>query len=230
MSVKYRIITFVVVLASCFPPVAWAQTANLAPGFKSLLPGAKVALMPLDVELFSISAGGVLEPQADWTGKALAHMRTALRERKDMAKVEFVDVEENADDAIEELNRLHGAVGNAVAFHHFGPFSLPTKEKKLDWSLGSDVQAIKQRTGANYALFTFVRDSYASSERVAAMVVAAIFGVGLGGGMQVGYASLVDLDTGNIVWFNRLLRGSGDLREIEPARESVKALLVNFPG
>ena len=50
------------------------------------------------------------------------------------------------------------------------------------------------------------------------------------GGEQVGYASLVDLHTGRVVWFNRLSRMSGDLREPAPARETVEALLKDFPG
>jgi hypothetical protein len=88
---------------------------------------------------------------------------------------------------------------------------------------------MRARTGADYALFAFVRDSYASSERVAMMVVGALLGFGLSGGMQVGYASLVDLASGRVLWFNTLLRQSGDLRELEKARESCDALLDKFP-
>jgi len=225
-----RLIPFLAALLLGLSASAFAQSKNLAPGFKSLSGGTRVVLMPLDVELFSMSAGGVLEPQAQWTEQAIGHMREVIRERKEKLKVELVDFGESNDETLEELQRLHGAVGNAIAIHHFGMFKLPTKEDKLTWTLGGNVQAIRQRTGADYALFTFVRDSYASSERVAAMVVAAFFGVGLPGGMQVGYASLVDLGTGEVVWFNRLIRGNGDLREREPARESVNALFTNFPG
>jgi hypothetical protein len=76
-----------------------------------------------------------------------------------------------------------------------------------------------------------VRDSYASPERVAASIALAFIGIGIApGGAQVGYASLVDLQSGQVVWFNRLLRGYGDLREPTPARESIDALLTGFPG
>jgi len=57
-----------------------------------------------------------------------------------------------------------------------------------------------------------------------------VSGVILTGGVQVGYASLVDLETGQVVWFNRLARAQGDLREPQPARESMDALLQGFPG
>jgi hypothetical protein len=65
---------------------------------------------------------------------------------------------------------------------------------------------------------------------VAAQVVAAVvFGVALQGGVQVGLVSLVDLETGKVVWFNRLLRGEGDLRTDGPARATRKMLLTGMP-
>jgi hypothetical protein len=45
------------------------------------------------------------------------------------------------------------------------------------------------------------------------------------GGSQVGFASVVDLKTGDIVWFNRLIRPQGDLRTPAAAAETVKALV-----
>lgn len=209
------------------------QVANASPaqspGFKALPSGSKVVLMPMDVELFSISAGGVLEPQAEWTSQALGNLKGAFHTREHKNAIVFSELPDEPDDAIDSLNRLHGAVGSAINFHHFGPMNLPTKERRLEWTLGPDVATIRQKTGADYALFTFMRDSYASSERVAAMVVAAMFGVGLGGGVQVGYVSLVDLSSGEILWFNQLVRGTGDLRTASSAKESLDALLDNFP-
>ena len=65
-----------------FAATAAAQNKNLADGFQALPKNAKVVLMPTDIELFSISAGGVLEPKADWTDAASRHFRTALVEKK----------------------------------------------------------------------------------------------------------------------------------------------------
>jgi hypothetical protein len=62
------------------------------------------------------------------------------------------------------------------------------------------------------------------------MVALAILGVGITGGIQIGYASLVDLKSGRVVWFNNLVRMSGDLREPKPAQETVEALLSGFPA
>jgi hypothetical protein len=61
------------------------------------------------------------------------------------------------------------------------------------------------------------------------MVAAAILGIGLQGGMQLGFASLVDLQTGQIVWFNRLMSEVGDLRTPEAAQNAIEELLANLP-
>lgn len=41
--------------------------------------------------------------------------------------------------------------------------------------------------------------------------------------------SLVDLDSGRVLWFNRVRRVSGDLRDQEAAQETLDALLAGFP-
>ena len=110
-------------------------------------------------------------------------------------------------------------------------WALPTKAGRLDWSFGDAMRPLREASGARYGLFVSVRDSYASPERVAMQIaIGALTGIVLAGGAQLGYASLVDLDTGQVVWFNRLARAYGDLREPQPARESVDALLQGFPG
>jgi hypothetical protein len=213
---------------------AFAQSKNLAPGFVTLPKGAKVAIMPTDIELFSISAGGVAEPKADWTESASKYFKEALVKKKQTLGLDTVEVSEKDADDFADINALHAAIARAISMHHFGPgnLNLPTKDGKLDWSLGESAREVKKTTGADYALFSWVRDGYASAERVAAMVAIAVLSLGRvapGGGMQTGYASLVDLNTGQVVWFNRLQRGTGDLREAEKAAETVNTLLNQFP-
>lgn len=226
---RFRLARWLALAALLLIPAAAAADSSRAEGFSRLPAGAVVAVMPLDIELFNISAGGVLEPQAEWTALAHENLRQAFLTRKNALNVSFKPLADDADERIDNLNRLHGAVGRAISLHHGGAYALPTKEGKLDWSLGEEATAIREKTGADYALFSYVRDSYASGERVAAMVIGALLGVGLSGGAQVGYASLVDLANGRIVWFNRLARASGDLRDPERARESADALLAGFP-
>ncbi len=194
-----------------------------------------VLLIEPDVELSEMQASGLSEPKADWTDAARKHIDAVLDEFMQRNKSPIIRYQPPADDLATEqqqgeLIKLHEAVGGAVALHGFIPaFALPAKKGTFDWTLGNGVQVLGKGNGADYALFLTIRDSYASAGRAALMVGAAILGVGLQGGTQIGYASLVDLKTGEIIWFNRLARGSGDLRQAEPARETIETLLTDFP-
>jgi len=208
------------------------DSRNLAPGFTNLPAGASILITPIDVELYSLSAGGVPEPRADWTAAAQTNMKKELGRLREKYRGDTVDLDEQTADQMAELLALHAAVARSIQLHHSigGGFALPTKEGKLDWTFGDAMKPLQASTGARYALFIWVRDSYASAERVAAMVLMAALGVGLAGGTQQGYASLVDLETGRVLWFNNLARATGDLREPAKAVETVDALLRGFPS
>jgi hypothetical protein len=64
---------------------------------------------------------------------------------------------------------------------------------------------------------------------MALSIFAALAGVAIASGGEVGFASLVDLRTGDIVWFNKVASGVGELREKENARLTVDSLLKNLP-
>ena len=191
----------------------------------------RIVVMPIDVELSQLTAGGMSEPNAEWTEAAFKHMRAALEAEAKARNVALVDFNPEGGSAEDretsaDLVKLHRAVGSSILVYHYTPeLALPSKQGKFDWSLGPAVQAIAKSHDADYALSLFVRDSYATAGRVAVIVVGALLGVGLPVGSQVGFASVVDLKTGDIVWFNRLVRPSGDLRTPEAAAETVKALV-----
>jgi len=219
-------LTFLTVTAS----FAQETSRHLAPGFTERAAASRIVLVPAEMELFSISAGGIQEPRADWTEAAQKHFKTALLARREKLGTNVTEMTAEQVDDVAEVVGLHRLVAESVFYHHtgFGP-ALPTKDGKLEWSLGDAVKPLRDKTGADYALFTWLRDSYASNERKATIVAMALLGSIMFGGEQVGYASLVDLHTGRVVWFNDLRRMSGDLREEGPAAETVEALLKGFP-
>lgn len=234
-SVRMRAALAALLVAASFlaaPVFAQSQSRNFAPGFTARTAASKLVIVPMDIELFSLSAGGVQEPRADWTEAAQKNFRSALMAKQAVLAGNSIELQERDMDELAQINALHGAVAEAVFVHHMmGMPQLPTKDKLLDWSLGDAVKPLRDKTGADYALFFWIRDSYATAERKAAMVaMALVFGAYMPGGQQIGYASLVDLKDGRIVWFNNLARISGDLREAKPAAETVDALLTGFPA
>lgn len=196
---------------------------------------ARIVLMPMDVELVELSAAGMTEPKAEWTEAGRQHLAAAFAEEQRTRGLDLVAFDESKAkstvvDTLHQLQKLHAKVGIAAMRHHYFPvLNLPNKRGQFDWTLGPEARVLKEATGAEYALFVHVRDSYSSDGRVALIVAAALLGVSVQGGAQVGFASLVDLGTGDIIWFNRLLRGTGDLRTAEPAKETAKVLLTEFP-
>lgn len=202
------------------------------PGFKAgaLPTSGRVLLMPLDVELYEVQAGGMVEPQAAWTRAAKTHVKDATEARlksKGSQLVPYAPPAEGSTDAHvhQQLIKLHEAVSsNILKFRN-----LPTTRNRFDWSLGKDAALLRAGSGADYALFIVIRDSYTSEGRKALQVLGALLGIGIPGGVQLGFASLVDLKSGDIVWYNLLGRGEGDLRTPGPARAAVAALLAEFP-
>lgn len=192
-----------------------------------------VALVEPDIELTEVNAGGAQQPRADWTQTARVMLPEALRARLAESGVTIAPFDLPEDDAqgarYRQLVQLHRAVGISILRHGYGTGALPSKHGAFDWTLGPGATELKHVTGADYALFVTIRDSYSSSGRAAMMVVGALVGVGLSGGVQVGFASLVDLRDGRVVWFNRLVDHGGDLRDGEGAATTARLLLKDLP-
>jgi len=197
-------------------------------------PVPKILLMPLDVELMEMNLGGVYEPKPEWTEAARTLMLDELRAEN--GRLGFALLEHERDftgtpaevELAEQISKLHAVVGRSIRTHR-RLMHLPSLGEEPHWSLGEEVRVLRERTGADYALFIFVRDSYASQARKVAMVAGLAMGAVLMGGLQEGFASLVDLKTGEVVWHNELGRATGDLRARETAGETVKVLLTGFP-
>ena len=234
----FRILTQAILFIVAFTLTSCAQTTPLKRPEKvqQSISGKKVLLMPPDIELGELTVGGLLEPKADWTDLAQKHVGAALRKEMDKRKTTLAQYQSpgqnsSKGEAYNQIIKLHEAVGNAILIHKYsGQLNeLPTKKDKFDWSLSEGVNVLREDFGADYGLFIFWRDSYASAGRKVMMVGMAALGVGIPGGRQIGFVSLVDLRTGDIAWFNFQVRQTGDLREEEPALSSVQNLLTDFP-
>jgi hypothetical protein len=201
-------------------------------------------VMRPDVQVGSVTAGGLVEPRAEWTEQARGNLLRALREQQAVRGGRTVIAETRESIAgvdpklVADLERLHNAVGNSIALHKYFGADLPTKRRQgIDWTLGQDAVKLGRATSMDYALFLYAQDSIASSERMALQVlgIAGCF-IGFcapqGGGGQVAYASLVDLRTGEVVWFNVLQTNSqlpgvtfGDIRTPDGSAQMVERLL-----
>lgn len=200
-----------------------------------------IVLMPVDIELFLVTTGGVLEPRVEWTESALLFSSALVKEIVSASSAQLIPYrapEPDRADTHDQLKKLHELVGTAILNSKVpgNAAALPTLRERFDWTLGERAHVLAEDSGADYALFVYIRDSYASGGRQAviaatAITTAVLFGapVLLPGGQQVGFASLVDLRDGDIMWFNFLASTSGDLRKEAPARKAMQALLDGIP-
>ena len=193
--------------------------------------------MQPDISVGTLTAGGLVEPREDWTIQSQEHILKALVNQQSArgGKTTVAAKLEDAGDNLEELNdlaSLHKAVGGAIIAHKYfgGPNSLPTKKNSFDWTLGKSAVNYGAGSDYDYALFLHVETSFASGGRktlqVAGWLSCAVgVCVGVTGGQQVAIASLVDLGTGYVTWFNTLVSGVGDIREPDGAADMVQRLL-----
>jgi len=204
-----------------------------APGLVTApAPDAKVLLVQPDVQLSVLTAAGLQEARQDWSRAGRDNLAGSLERALEgrAHRFEALDPETARDGRSGQLLRLHDAVGQSILAFNYGVISLPSKRGVFDWTLGDGAQVLGREHQADYALFVTGRGSYASAGRKALMVGAAMLGVGVPLGQQQVFASLVDLHTGRVVWFNVAQAGpQADMRSPEGAAALAQSLLKGAP-
>jgi len=192
----------------------------------------KILLMPVDIEICELTLAGMCEPSASWTQNSKDNIISSFKDILDKRNAVLKEYNKNDEnDEIIQLIKLHTQIGQEIINNEYGPFELPTK-KEFNWIMGNKVKLLKNKYKSEYAIFIYFRDQYSSTERVIYNIVTAVLFPGIIpiGGSQLAFASLVNLNNGEITWFNGYYRSFGDVREIEKARETVNKLFEEFPG
>jgi hypothetical protein len=204
-----------------------------------------------DITVASVTTGGMKEPRADWSEQARTNIIAALKAQQSERGGKVLVSERRNEvpgvdsEMVAEIERLNQVVARSIVLHKYAGVDLPTKRRRgLEYTLGQDAVAFGQKSGFDYMLFFYAEDSFASTGRVALQVLGAagcfigFCAPNIGGGGQLAYASLVDLRTGEVVWFNVLRTGTqiagvnlGDMRTPEGAAQLVDRLLSRMkPG
>ena len=222
-----------IVILACLMAAACTTTSTRLAAVVTPPPaGTTILLVKPDIQLSLLTAAGLQEPRADWTAQGVENIDTQLRQSLATGSHTFkaVDPEDAMGGRTGQMMRLHEAVGNSILVFDYAGLKLPTKAEGFDWTIGEGAQALGQTYGADYALFVYGRGTYASAGRVATMVVASLIGAAVPLGSQQVFASLVDLRTGQVVWFNVAVAGpQADMRNPEGAQSLVTSLLKDAP-
>jgi hypothetical protein len=225
-----------IALAFSNAPASAQEKTGGKVGF-ALKPGtARIVLMRPTIRVGSQSTGGLSEPNADWTAQAKQNIGNALSEAQLKLGNEVITYDEGIT-AEGPLTSQYGNLFSAVAdsvieYQFFAGNRLPTKKrsKEFQWGVGPGLTQLQSLKDADYALFINTRDDYGSTGRKMLQIVGLMAGVGVTSGVHIGYAGLIDLKTGELVWLNADRQMGGDVRTSEGAAKRVQQLLEGFPG
>ena len=203
------------------------------------LEGKTLVMVEPSIQLYQMQASGVLEPKADWTRKAREYFVVAVNEflktkNAKLAPDYYAPADMPAEARVRQVLALNQSVMSTIFQHSYMHVPLPTRgtkrRKPLSWTVGPGVQEIAKVTGADYMLALQISDSYTSKGRAAMMLLGVALQVALlQGGTQGGVASLIDLKTGEVVWFNVMTDQMGDMRDQDGATETAQRLLKGLP-
>ena len=242
MKHQIKLLFFALLASTSFAAPASAQERTASKQGFVLEPnsGKKILVFRPTVVMGSQSTGGLFEPNVAWTDEARRNLDNALATKQTKLGNETIFAPDPVGDDAQKLQE-HMALFEAVAdsvieYQFFTGNRLPTKKRDnksdvFEWSLGKEVASLSGAAGSDYGLFIFNEDQFGSTGRKLLQVVA-MFGPGIAvkSGEHKGYAGLVDLKTGDLLWLNADGAMGGDLRDPEGAEKRVLQLLEEFPG
>lgn len=195
----------------------------------------KVVLLPPQVFVYELSAGGVPTRMADWEATARDNLvAAATRQALDSRLFELVPAPQLAPADVDQLDAhigLYDRVAQSVFVYGRGEQDAwAHKKHEFDYTVGPGLGFLREQTGADAALIVLGSDFISSSERKAAFVVGLLLGVALPLGQSFITAGLVDLNTGDVQWMSFDSSASLDTRKPADVEEIMRALYLTYPG
>lgn len=197
-----------------------------------------IVLLPVDIKVSEISAGGVVEEVPAWTEQAISNVKRGITayaaQKADLKVFSFPRVARSERKIVEEYLALYDVVaGNAYRMTTIGGPGWKHKVDHFDYTLGPGLRFLKTRTGADAGLMVIGRHQIATGGRVAASVLAVLFAGAYVPATTSNFLTMgvVDFETGDILWLNYTVGATGkNLQKVENAGKIVKDLLDQWPG
>lgn len=196
----------------------------------------KVVLLPVNVEVFEMTAGDVKEEVPEWSAEA----------RKNIIKSLSAAINSNAKLKEVKLPKLSGKDA-ASADEHMALYKLVVntatkigwehKIRRFDYSIGPGLDKLRRKTGADAAVMVYGQDYASTAGRKAKAVLGQIPIVNIftGPPPALGHSfvhiGVVDLKTGDLLWMNSEYRdGASNLRDYDDANDIISAIFEWYPG
>ena len=228
------------VLAGCAATPNTSLHESIAGKAEQRMP-RKMLMLPADIRVHEISAGGVVEKVDEWTINASNHAMKSVREiagSKSLFELkEAPALAEAEKQVLDQHLALYELVAGSADFSKSGPLA-PWREraKNFDYTLGPGLRELAERSDLDAAVIVIGSDYISSTGRKATMALgilaAAFTGVALVpvGGTAYVSVGVVDLRTGNLLWFATSRGQNNDLRQEQQVHAVLEKLFTGYPG
>jgi hypothetical protein len=224
-------------LSACATPTAKVHyTLRENPDSRPL---RQVVLLPVDVNVKEMSAGGVEEEVPEWSRKAEENIRSALLvargSKGGCCVTRVVDssalTPEERESLEEHLALFNTVAANAMWVDLPGNSAWHFKSEHFDYTLGNGLSFLKTRYGVDAGLIILGEDVVTTGGRKAMAFLAAAGGMYIPLGHSILVGGLVDFETGDLLWLNHTVStGNADLRDPASCLDLARKLLENYPG
>jgi len=234
----FLLLIIMVVLTGCatVPSSKVHYTVKQNPDSRPL---QQVVLLPVDIDVYEMSAGGVREEVPEWSSAAESNIRSALLVSKDdsgkCCVTRHVDSSSLTSDE-KAIVEEHLALFNTVAANVLWT-SAPVnnawhfKTGHFDYTLGDGLSFLKTKYDIDAGLIIVGEDVVSSAGRKTTAFVGAMFGVAVPLGHSILMGGLVDFSTGDVLWMNHEVSAGGtDLRDPESCLDLARSLTKDYPG
>ena len=224
-------IVVVVVLGGCAAQSLVYQSADA----QSVPLEPTVLLLPPDVVISRLNAGGNAEPEADWSEAVSGALLASLREHFWSNGVEFVEYGESLADEdmtmVRQLNTQLDAIELRLLKEKFRMTSLGGDR---DYFLNENEIGHLQSHDKAYLLMVVLKANRATSGRVVTAVLASFAGASIETNSLQFRSALIDLRDGHVKWANfddQALTELGDVLNADEKKwaRAVEHLLRDFP-
>lgn len=194
-----------------------------------------LALLPPDIKIYELTAGGVSELRDDWSAAGRETVSRALMQafKQRNIAVKRLAAEREAQEGFEEVYTLYRAVSASIIEHTYRQHPFPQKLQYFDYSVGA-LDTVLQRHQADGLVVVYGIDEISTAGRKAlrgvGLVLGAITGQSvLSKGTTALSLALVDR-SGSILWYKiEGDEGGFDLRDPESTTGFVQQLVAGFP-
>jgi hypothetical protein len=195
----------------------------------------RIVIVPPEVQMFEVSAGGVPERVKGWGDQAAAEVQASLRRtlaRDGLELVELPALDAPDKELIDRHLAMFRRLGEAITFVQDSHDAIwEARRSSLDFTVGDGLAELAHRLGADGLLFVDGVDFISTpGRRVMFALTTLAFGLPvLPLGISYLQAGVVEAQSGEVLWFGRDYRfATGDLREPATVRQLTAQIFSGY--